>query len=189
MISQGLSAEIQSHVPSPVPTLLPTRWGGAPLPFSLGSLHMNLEPFVLFTISYCIIIIEWLEKASIFFTLSWNPAVCDRLRMPLNECTCTPLAARSRPPGSLLDLGSRACWDKGRFSTVMTTHVPRNPVIAPSPDLLMSHARPIGQSTSHGDPKARPGEVTSPPEATGVLPAKHRSMGCSVLFWGESGRL
>lgn len=48
---------------------------------------MNLEPFVLFTISYFIIIIEWLEKASIFFTLSWNPAVCDRLSMPLNECT------------------------------------------------------------------------------------------------------
>lgn len=71
---------------------------------------------------------------------------------------------------------------------MMTTQVPRNPVIAPSPDLHLSHAGPIGQSTSHGDPKAGSREVTSPSEATGVLPAKHRSMGCSVLFWGESGR-
>lgn len=77
----------RDSVPRPQPcshTASIKVWG-APLPFSLGSLHVNLEPFVLFTISYFIIIIEWLEKASIFFTLSWNPAVCDRLSMPL--CT------------------------------------------------------------------------------------------------------
>lgn len=67
---------------------------------------------------------------------------------------------------------------------MMTTYVPRNPVIAPSPDLLISYARPTGQSTSHGDPKAGPGEVTSPPEATGVFPAKHRSVGVQCASSG-----